>query len=165
MLLFIEQVLLKSSMICHFNTSHVTVYQVPFGYIGVLWLFQYISCYCLSAISSGTGQPPLNFNTSHVTVYLTGVPPSTIEKTNFNTSHVTVYLLAAMFMLSPINISIHLMLLFIKEIRTLDSPPRLFQYISCYCLSFPASNSISSFPEFQYISCYCLSREDLRCIT
>ena len=26
MLLFIEQVLLKSSMICHFNTSHVTVY-------------------------------------------------------------------------------------------------------------------------------------------
>ena len=62
-----------------------------------------------------------------------------------------------MFMLSPINISIHLMLLFIKEIRTLDSPPRLFQYISCYCLSSLVIIWFLVPPSFQYISCYCLS--------
>ena len=79
MLLFIEQVLLKSSMICHFNTSHVTVYHRQENdrsssfriSIHLMLLFiRFRSDTSESyAISSGTGQPPLNFNTSHVTVY------------------------------------------------------------------------------------------------
>ena len=61
----------KNSLPGDFNTSHVTVY--PCGYfIGYDNLvFQYISCYCLSAEQGGYIISGLHFNTSHVTVYLT----------------------------------------------------------------------------------------------
>ena len=140
-------------------------------------LFQYISCYCLSKDKREPQQVQTDFNTSHVTVYL---------KINnaFSKFH---------------NISIHLMLLFIITFigilpidfhfntshvtvypdRLFEQPTiSLFQYISCYCLSF-SSISITALicisihlmllfiqlPDsmrfikdwFQYISCYCLS--------
>ena len=54
---------------------------------------------------------------------------------NFNTSHVTVYQ---------------------EEARTLTGY-KLFQYISCYCLSVFLFISFYGGTKFQYISCYCLS--------
>ena len=97
---------------------------------------------------------------------------------NFNTSHVTVYPIASVATVVSPNISIHLMLLFIRESGMSLSLILLFQYISCYCLSlrlclcsFFLCISIhlmllfilwTAFPSsflliFQYISCYCLS--------
>ena len=97
---------------------------------------------------------------------------------DFNTSHVTVYLSYCY----PFNIcniiSIHLMLLFIFKYMAMAGWDTKFQYISCYCLSFPVLfhqfyqdisihlmllfiSGVPAFtiflPKFQYISCYCLS--------
>ena len=54
-------------------------------------------------------------------------------------------------------ISIHLMLLFISGLLLNKWCNFLFQYISCYCLSYCPSRRSLIFYEFQYISCYCLS--------
>ena len=59
---------------------------------------------------------------------------------------------------NPCNkVSIHLMLLFIKDSNDRDCCTYMFQYISCYSLSplpcFPCLLQVS----FQYISCYSLS--------
>ena len=75
--------------------------------------FQYISCYCLSYLRHVYSHLSLNFNTSHVTVYR---------------YHSTSFFFATF-------ISIHLMLLFIKEQKAEEIYLKLFQYISCYCLS------------------------------
>ena len=58
--------------------------------------------------------PALHFNTSHVTVYLTGSSPKESIFLNFNTSHVTVYRIPYRHTERLFQISIHLMLLFIK---------------------------------------------------
>ena len=118
--------------------------------------FQYISCYCLSCIEHKYNKMSDNFNTSHVTVYRR-----------------TPYIIVV-----TVIISIHLMLLFIVFIFSNCEPVGVFQYISCYCLSYTTSLSelysgisihlmllfilfetfFSSIPlKFQYISCYCLS--------
>ena len=77
----------------YFNTSHVTVYHdkgICLLYAGLIsihlmllfirtgilrttikGIFQYISCYCLSVVSSNVILALTDFNTSHVTVYLT----------------------------------------------------------------------------------------------
>ena len=49
------------------------------------------------------------------------------------------------------------MLLFIGICFLLPIVPTLFQYISCYCLSFRLSCIVLAILSFQYISCYCLS--------
>ena len=135
MLLFICSPLLSFKNVCHFNTSHVTVYHNQAVMNKLNGLFQYISCYCLS----------LRIMT---VMYI---------NTDFNTSHVTVYQHRSRRRKHNIAISIHLMLLFIVFRRLCRScknnfntshvtvyhykehnPNRLhgFQYISCYCLSF-----------------------------
>ena len=77
------------------------------------WLFQYISCYCLSVLSNHLGQRLRHFNTSHVTVYLFPEIVFFWTFSNFNTSHVTVYQKGV-----PDCYGVY-----------------EFQYISCYCLS------------------------------
>ena len=99
----------------------------------VISKFQYISCYCLSAIQQLKESKKLYFNTSYVTVYPMALEVSNCSfrfqyiscyclspfpvrshssDTHFNTSHVTVYPAAAP-EVGLYNISIHLMLLFI----------------------------------------------------
>ena len=96
--------------------------------------FQYISCYCLSDRLALLSRPYYYFNTSHVTVYRLCFVVSTF----------------------PRFISIHLMLLFIRNAKKVclritnfntshvtvyrngflaDDCTHIFQYISCYCLS------------------------------
>ena len=91
MLLFISYVHAVTFLLCHFNTSHVTVYllrslntrsvrsdfntshvtvyQFPYYYDPAKATFQYISCYCLSKDGRNHMQKYQHFNTSHVTVY------------------------------------------------------------------------------------------------
>ena len=82
-------------------------------------VFQYISCYCFSASTASASTISSNFNTSHVTVYqwyycLSFCSSRTaLEYKDFNTSHVTVYQYRYLIYLVRIDISIHLMLLFI----------------------------------------------------
>ena len=79
----------------------------------------------------------------------------------FNTSHVTVYQGLSVINKQCLLISIHLMLLFIKEGLCISCRRKTFQYISCYCLS-AADYAAPFYKEiFQYISCYCLSRGQL----
>ena len=97
--------------------------------------FQYISCYCLSlkgfanlmrylkisihlmllfiAFDSICKTYIMNFNTSHVTVYHWDLSVPDRNKAYFNTSHVTVYQGDIHNYENYIQISIHLMLLFI----------------------------------------------------
>ena len=84
-----------------------------FAWCWILSLFQYISCYCLSAP--------------------TAVPAA--DCTDFNTSHVTVYQSWSEWLINLSHISIHLMLLFIAKVLGCSKTHFGFQYISCYCLS------------------------------
>ena len=140
--------------------------------------FQYISCYCLSNTATHTGINTaisihlmllfiytrfscsgdiLYFNTSHVTVYLCIRTSNTVSIKYFNTSHVTVYRRRTYNYRKVIQISIHLILLFIEIRRRLLGSLLAFQYISCYCLSTLEDDISSLLSLFQYISCYCLS--------
>ena len=95
-----------------FNTSHVTLYHIlprnhlrmsVFQYISCYSLsaiekviliakkFQYISCYSLSEICISKKLFFLSFNTSHVTLYLMFPFYDKREPRCFNTSHVTLY--------------------------------------------------------------------------
>ena len=97
------------------------------------------------------------FNTSHVTVYLCIRTSNTVSIKYFNTSHVTVYRRRTYNYRKVIQISIHLILLFIEIRRRLLGSLLAFQYISCYCLSTLEDDISSLLSLFQYISCYCLS--------
>ena len=141
---------------CRFNTSHVTLYRI--------WIikkvqgtrFQYISCYSLSNLDIITANLGLCFNTSHVTLY---------HQAGCANNSITA-------------VSIHLMLLFIRNLAQHTKERCAFQYISCYSLSkaeirFGRTTFVSihlmllfiPFPVlytlnlllFQYISCYSLS--------
>ena len=123
-----------------FLFQYISCYCLSFSSVGrEYWkVFQYISCYCLSpSAPSGFGML-FNFNTSHVTVYQ--IVLELLQKTyiDFNTSHVTVY----------------------PEVPPINSQAPAFQYISCYCLSMVTLLQMCFALEFQYISCYCLSVED-----
>ena len=76
---------------------------------------------------------------------------------HFNTSHVTVYRYPGFTVTNIIQISIHLMLLFIEYNAQKLGTEYLFQYISCYCLSKGLNIVSVTAMLFQYISCYCLS--------
>ena len=69
MLLFIEQVLLKSSMICHFNTSHVTVYHRQENDRSSSFRISIHLMLLFIRFRSDTSESYGYFNTSHVTVY------------------------------------------------------------------------------------------------
>ena len=133
-----------SSVNQDFNTSHVTVYQSR----------------ALARVLESS-----DFNTSHVTVYRMNFAQKRKKWEYFNTSHVTVYQRMEKDSLSDLRISIHLMLLFIAcsslyygtdtriSIHLMllfitsdvndNVLPKLFQYISCYCLSNPAVYNIA----------------------
>ena len=113
MLLFIAVTLGMTTRCLNFNTSHVTVYQSGSPYLSTVPRFQYISCYCLSDSHCMSLETQWYFNTSHVTVYLCISIPECVY----------------------IRISIHLMLLFIRDIIKQAKKFGIFQYISCYCLS------------------------------
>ena len=83
--------------------------------------------------------------------------PDYQSEQHFNTSHVTVYLYPNGIFVARIIISIHLMLLFIKDSASGTGEKLEFQYISCYCLSFKNPIQVAEIFVFQYISCYCLS--------
>ena len=98
-------------------------------------LFQYISCYCLSPCVRSPPASFLNFNTSHVTVYRLGRYSWKPKKWYFNTSHVTVYRKLTVYFLhhnhfNTSHVTVYRVLIFIYTGFRLK-----FQYISCYCLS------------------------------
>ena len=113
MLLFIIIPASFAPRFVNFNTSHVTVYRRHTGNDHPVSEFQYISCYCLSDSHCMSLETQWYFNTSHVTVYLCISIPECVY----------------------IRISIHLMLLFIRDIIKQAKKFGIFQYISCYCLS------------------------------
>ena len=76
-------------------------------------LFQYISCYSLSAVAVDMRVRIIGFNTSHVTLYRCCDNACDSCCRRFNTSHVTLYL------------SRNVLVTIAYE----------FQYISCYSLS------------------------------
>ena len=78
-------------------------------------MFQYISCYSLSMVSSKSHILQPCFNTSHVTLYLEVKDVASVYM-SFNTSHVTLYRLDR------------------QRCMALST----FQYISCYSLSNPS---------------------------
>ena len=118
-------------------------------------VFQYISCYCLSAsmlqnisqtaisihlmllfirISFHLFPVFLYFNTSHVTVYR---PENLSFTLSTKFQYISCYCLSLCDVAHIITgrISIHLMLLFIKNLEGFGGVLAEFQYISCYCLS------------------------------
>ena len=122
-------------MICHFNTSHVTVYHRQ------------------------ENDRSSSFRISiHLMLLFIRFRSDTSESYGyFNTSHVTVYLIWESWPDRRKQISIHLMLLFISAPGIQRSVHRKFQYISCYCLSYAVKYNTPVVITFQYISCYCLS--------
>ena len=122
----------------NFNTSHVTVYRMESLSLTIpSTKFQYISCYGLSSLAS----------------YDVALNP------DFNTSHVTVYLRRTMDRQYSSCISIHLMLRFIRYTGFPFPSLRIFQYISCYGLSYLKIGVCTKIVLFQYISCYGLSND------
>ena len=90
-LLFIEKTTISMVIIlCCFNTSHVTLYQLIVWVIVLHRRFQYITCYSLSGGISSLRGTHLCFNTSHVTLYRRLLSYGGFRK-GFNTSHVTLY--------------------------------------------------------------------------
>ena len=76
-------------------------------------MFQYISCYSLSAAAVERGVVTASFNTSHVILYHTKAGYHRYKK----------------------RVSIHLMLFFIETATGTRRTFYTFQYISCYSLS------------------------------
>ena len=98
-------------------------------------MFQYISCYSLSAVAVDMRVRIIGFNTSHVTLYRCCDNACDSCCRRFNTSHVTLYL------------SRNVLVTIAYE----------FQYISCYSLSADDNATPVLSAMFQYISCYSLS--------
>ncbi len=142
--------------ILSFTTSHVTVYHAFQDFEIASIKFQYISCYCLSM--SGLLAIVNSSEFQYISCYCLSVK-----------AHSCILFFS---------ISIHLMLLFIRNNRIYrvryrhfntshvtvyptfpvnSSLIASFQYISCYCLSILYWVVIIHMQIFQYISCYCLS--------
>ena len=92
MLLFIEALNIVSYPTKSFNTSHVTLYP--------------IDDFAIDGLAE-------RFNTSHVTLYHNRYRDSAVRQYCFNTSHVTLHRRHAGQIFPVIQVSIHLMLLFI----------------------------------------------------
>ena len=100
----------------------------------VYW-FQYISCYCLS-FAVIVPDSRFNFISIHLMlVFIFFCYYRSSDYCHFNTSHVTVYRISANSGKPHYAISIHLMLLFIRNVINNVINLNIFQYISCYCLS------------------------------
>ena len=145
----------------------------------VFALFQYISCYslsctlsiCLSTFAVSIHlmllfinvrvRNPVHydgFNTSHVTLYHFCI--QTIKRLlhRFNTSHVTLYRFNTIFFCLGFDVSIHLMLLFIRRLRSSAGRQSLLVSIHLMLLFIIVQISEKGGEiVFQYISCYSLS--------
>ena len=159
-----SRTLLFHCLIMHFNTSHVTVYPFPYRqpvlrsvisiHLMLLFIktfscvhmptdvFQYISCYCLSRQSAGHSDRNCIFQ--YISCYcLSKCGISVYVPTlDFNTSHVTVYRSILCKSTYPNYISIHLMLLFIREKEQKAEEIYYFNtsHVTVYrvsCLSYP----------------------------
>ena len=116
MLLFIQKTWFIWDRTLSFNTSHVTLYLSNHaGPKSSIALFQYISCYSLSWSFSSPFGSSQGFNTSHVTLYQCCYVRNLSYTLRFNTSHVTLYLNGSYSDNSSNVVSIHLMLLFIRQ--------------------------------------------------
>ena len=138
MLLFIGNTPKDTINLKSFNTSHVTLY--------------------LPGLQTKNGYYPC-FNTSHVTLYLSCSTIRSFFSLSFNTSHVTLYLTDVHEKSIRMDVSIHLMLLFILRQGGLFMDYKKFQYISCYSLShisfcrISLSNSFNTSHVTLYRSC------------
>ena len=164
----------------HFNTSHVTVYLIPYsnsssvGNISIHLMLRFImpGSRILHAVSRISIHLMLRFiisNNSHhrgsksISIHLMlrfilrRLLANILEKFHFNTSHVTVYLINTSFLFAFYHISIHLMLRFIHQqwifpaSRLAISIHLMLRFIE------PIRDCPSECLEFQYISCYGLS--------
>ena len=161
-----------------FNTSHVTLYRRDVG----TWTWGWCVSIHLMLLFISQRQPDRRlqwcFNTSHVTLYRQRTGLWIIWNVSFNTSHVTLYHIKTAKQNLWNSVSIHLMLLFIRNAQSWSEIKQRFQYISCYSLSarrrllmdvFCSFNTshvtlyqITRYlkqliKRFQYISCYSLS--------
>ena len=115
MLLFIASELCTLICAFNFNTSHVTVYLGVIFILFFTYIFQYISCYCLSSGGSDSDIMLDHFNTSHVTVY--PVAPFSSDNVQIISIHLMLLFITETYRLTgwDRHISIHLMLLFIES--------------------------------------------------
>ena len=168
----------KSVWLMSFNTSHVTLYRRDVG----TWTWGWCVSIHLMLLFISQRQPDRRlqwcFNTSHVTLYRQRTGLWIIWNVSFNTSHVTLYHIKTAKQNLWNSVSIHLMLLFIRNAQSWSEIKQRFQYISCYSLSarrrllmdvFCSFNTshvtlyqITRYlkqliKRFQYISCYSLS--------
>ena len=139
-----------------FNTSHVTLYLIALQLVLDVWSFQYISCYSLSLPIRHVKDFDMEFQ--YISCY------SLSKQTNKDEWFR--------------GVSIHLMLLFIRNNSYYPMYEPWFQYISCYSLSLTDigksvwlmsfnTSHVTLYPKdrfglvnvitFQYISCYSLS--------
>ena len=142
-----------------------------------IFLFQNISCYCLSAYHVAGMDMDMHFKTSHVIVYhsVCGIVYS--GKENFKTSHVIVYLefrdrfLCKIHYFKTSHVIVYRSICRFLDFKTshvivyLSAASAvvlnfIFQNISCYCLSFCYSVHNIRTITFQNISCYCLSETE-----
>ena len=120
-------------------------------------MFQYISCYSLSA--SGRKLLDIIIRFQYISCYSL----SSIGKGNCGNGNVSIHLMLLFINVCRNsrrkckNVSIHLMLLFIVNMWFMTRRNRRFQYISCYSLSSNEAGIKLVFLWFQYISCYSLS--------
>ena len=99
----------------------------------------------------------MRFNTSHVVIYQLNRYLRELCQKSFNTSHVVIYLQVKIYLLIFMQVSIHLMLLFIDAYLRIYTALGEFQYISCCYLSATGISSFDIGALFQYISCCYLS--------
>ena len=118
-----------------FNTSHVTLYRRDVG----TWTWGWCVSIHLMLLFISQRQPDRRlqwcFNTSHVTLYRQRTGLWIIWNVSFNTSHVTLYHIKTAKQNLWNSVSIHLMLLFIRNAQSWSEIKQRFQYISCYSLS------------------------------
>ena len=119
--------------------------------------FQYISCYSLSY--GGMPEQISKNGFQYISCYSLSFLPIVTRKDHvrFNTSHVTLYHNRNGFSDKPDYVSIHLMLLFIKEDLTDKQCSKRFN-TSHVTLYQRKKIYIDTESLFQYISCYSLSR-------
>ena len=162
MLLFIIRLVWNLLVSSNFNTSHVTVYPSSASNPPPNNSFQYISCYCLSAIQMRRGLLADLFQ--YISCYCLSTCFTTCPRYLLRFQYISCYCLSLIIICGFFNLFV-------------------FQYISCYCLSIPTNlfayrifyfntshvtvyrvreQFKKRFNIFQYISCYCLSRTFLR---
>ena len=139
MLLFIQR---ETEVICSEVpvSIHLMLLFIEVSGVGsaVVEAFQYISCYSLSNCKEYRLYKQKGFNTSHVTLYRKPGTAKLPAESSFNTSHVTLYLNLRM-MLVQIMLCFNTSHVTLYQVENFTLKSRtMFQYISCYSLSFGA---------------------------